>query len=160
MVTAAGLLLDARSLIYAGLAIFAAMVALWLWAWARPIEVPVAGEPMRSEFVPPDLSEQDRALWTLRTARRNAAAAVKRSGNVEALRAAFHECEAAMLTANRQFGAHTLEWKRGGYFAILTVMIEYFDIVIPLAASGHTDQVKEKTDAFVRRIVAQNRKRD
>ncbi|MCR2833014.1 hypothetical protein [Parerythrobacter lacustris] len=156
MLTASGLVMDANSLIYSGIIIFALMTGLWLWAWARPVEVHVPDTLNASTISapPPELDEEGRALWTLKSARHAAQVALVRR-RTEQLRAAYYECEAAMLTAKRQFGVSTINFTKGRYEAILEIQIEYFDRVIPLLSSGHVDEAKRKARNFINNALKQ-----
>ena len=115
MLTAAGLLLDARSLIYSGVVIFGLMIALWLWTWARPIEMaespsgaaPVVGSPALGV-----ITESEKAIQALKQSRLNAIVA-RKQGNDETRRRAYHQFEAALLSVERQFGVGKLKLGSG-----------------------------------------------
>lgn len=156
MLTAAGLALDAKTLTYAGIVIFALMLALSLWAWARPaVSVASQGGPATTPILndtppPTDLTDKEKALFLLKRARDNAMIARKQKGD-EAARLAYHEFLASTLSIKREFGFGTLNTTGKGtipFKAILEAYIAYADRIYPLLREGHVEEARAKAKAF------------
>ena len=154
MMAAAGVALDAKTLIYAGLVIFALMGAMWLFAWARPAQAPVPELPLLPAEEDPTgpLDSRQRSLLALRRARESAVMARARKSNDAAGRA-YHELEAALLSVKREFGFGTLKLtsETGGsvpYENLMDCYIAYVDRIYPLLREGHVEEARKKANAF------------
>lgn len=149
LLTAAGLVLDARVLIYSGIAIFALMLALSLWAWARPLEVQPSAMLAEPTY-PPDTTDDQRAIIGLAAVRENAIRAKKQWGT-ESAENAYREFEAVQLSLKRQFGITPLGLYGNGrveHKLLLDGLVAYADVVLPLLRQGHIAEARDKAAGF------------
>lgn len=150
LLTGAGLILDANTLIYSGVVVFAVMAALWLWTWARPIRVQVPVHVPAPPSEPEPTESKARAVWALKRARDNAAISVHQ-GSPQSNERAYNEIAAALLTIKREFGFGTLKLVGKGfvpYDSLLKVQITYMDRIIPLLREGHVEEARQVAMAF------------
>lgn len=155
MLAAAGLAFDAKTLTFAGFAIFALMAALWLFTWSRAEEVPVPELPLLPAEEGPTsgpLDSKEKALQSLRRARESAVLAKARKSNDAAGRA-YHELRAALLSVKREFGIGMLKFtsETSGtmpYENLMNCYIAYVDRIYPLLREGHIDEALAEAKSF------------
>jgi hypothetical protein len=147
MLTAAGLAFDVKTLFYGGIVIFAAMAALWLWVWGRPVPEPVMPIGPSTDW-PPPTDPNARTIAALTKARENAMLA-RLMKNEDSCRRAYHEIEAALLSAKREFGISGLSATgEGRYSDLLAGSIAYVDGILPHLREGHVDEARKWAAAF------------
>jgi hypothetical protein len=154
VLTAVGVILDAHSILYAGIILLAFVGVGWLWSWSHPpqiaqpalLAIPVA------ETVPAATDNKGKALDSLRRARDSAAIAKSQRSDEIAARA-FHELEAAMLSIKREFGISPLKvTSRSGdpipYQNVLVAYISFVNRIYPLLREGHIEEASAKAKSF------------
>lgn len=152
MLTAAGLIIDARTLIYSGVAVFAAMAALALWEWGRATPAP-ALTPLtfKSELPPANLSDEEKALFSLKRAR-DAAEAAYSKGSSERAKIAYNDLQAALLTIKKRYGFGPLNLiGKGGtvpYLSLMVCYVQYVDRFYYFLREGHVEEAKAQAMAF------------
>lgn len=134
MLTGFGLLLDAATLIYAGIIIFTLMAALWLW-WFGTKSYAEKG----TEIAP---DPKEKALTALYAARLNGMRAVAMNSEGGCNRA-FHEIEAAWTSARRVFQLPELKIASGlSYVKGTKEYIDILDAVLPHLREGHVNDAR------------------
>jgi hypothetical protein len=154
IMAAAGLALDVRTLFYSGISVFGLMVALWLYAWARPVrvEVPVhvAPPPPPAPPRPEPTDPKAKAIWTLENARQTAAIALRQGNGIQNEKA-YNEVRAALLSIKREFGFGPLGLSGKGsvpFPSLLKVLIKYMDQLTPLLREDHLEEAQRVATTF------------
>ena len=150
MLAAAGLAFDVSSLFYSGIAVFVLMAALWLYSYANGQSLPQSAyAPPVDEVAPIGLTENERALWSLKAARSKAVFALLRAGKKNR-KQAFEDVRAALLTTEKRFGIPALSFKGANYIPYetgLEYQIGYIDSFYSLLAEGHVEEAKRRASS-------------
>jgi hypothetical protein len=141
LITAAGLVYDARTLVYVGSALFGLAAVLWLHDWAT--RVPATPTPAASRAAP--ASNRKETIKELTQATYLGRHTLKFDFHAEGIAAILPRAEAALLSAHKEFGVRIPNPHQNPATRLETG-VRLLEQVVPLLAAGHIEEARERAE--------------
>jgi len=152
LLTAAGLILDARTLVTSGIVLLALWAVLWLWWWGAMAPRTAKQEVVQTErdtakTANNEAFKDSQIIQIMRSAKENAAIALSHNSERSAERA-LPRMRAALLSGHKRFGLVNPP-EIGRAIVELECGRRYIERVLPFLSGGHVEEARREAQKFV-----------